>query len=153
MTAGSASENVWPLGDTARGDLIRLGQVVRRLASKAERSSDLIALGEMWEAVEQIIEGQIVEVDVGFSVGFRRGSDKFAEGLFMCCHVDNQEIRLDELNTTYSRDVGSDHSSSVHVHLTHDGGWNGEGFDKWLDKLNEVLSSDDARLETEQNHG
>jgi hypothetical protein len=142
----------WMLGDQAQGDLVRLGQAMRRLSSKAESSTNLIALGEAWQAIDQIIEGQSVDVDVGLSVGFRRGNDKFEEGLLMCCRVNNEELLFDELKTTWSSDVGSDHSSHTYAHLTRDGRWDSSGFNEWLDRLNEVISLDDARLETERDH-
>jgi hypothetical protein len=142
----------WSLGDERRGYLIRLGQALRSLASKARRGHDLIALGEAWEAVEQILNGQAVEVDVGLSVGFRRGNRDFEEGLFMCCRINDDEIVLDELNTSYSSGVGSDHHTNGYARFQSDGSFDTAGVNDWLDKLEEVQRFDDAELDSERNH-
>jgi hypothetical protein len=80
--------------------LIRLTKALRDLAPRARCGDDLIALGEAWSAIQQILDGCAIDVNVGLSVGFRRGSRDFEEGLFMCFRINDEVIILDELNTT-----------------------------------------------------
>jgi len=106
-------------------------------------------MNKAWDAIEQIIDNRTIEVNVGLSVGFRRDEDNYEEGLFMGLHV---EITLDELNTTYSSDVGSGHFTTVYASLGPSGGFNSVGIEEWLAKLEEVRSFDDAQLDTERDH-
>jgi hypothetical protein len=74
------------------------------------------------------------------------------EGLFMCFRINDAEIILDELNTTYSSDAGSDHFTRVYASLGPAGGFDDVGVEEWLAKLLEVQQSDDAQLDTERDH-
>jgi hypothetical protein len=132
--------------------LTRLAVALGRLSPLARRGNDLMALGEAWDAVEQIIDGQTIDVNVGLSVGFRRGDREFNEGLFMCFRINDEEIILDELNTTYSIDVGSDHCTRGYATLGPSGGFDEVGVEEWLAKLEEVQRFDDAQLSTARDH-
>jgi hypothetical protein len=160
----------WSLRNEDRGLLNRVAQALPGLAPLAQCGNDLIALGEAWDAIEQIIESRTIEVDVELSVGFRRCDERvrsrgsadqtcasldkirLEEGLFMGLRVNNEEIILDELNTTYSSDVGSDHFTRVYASLGPSGGFDSVGVEEWLVKLEEVQSFDDAELSTERDH-
>jgi hypothetical protein len=72
----------WSLRDEDHGLLDRIAQALRCLAPLAQHGNDLIALGESWNAIEQIIDGRTVDVNVGLSIGFRRGDRDFEEGLY-----------------------------------------------------------------------
>src|SRR5687767_5934838 len=89
----------WSLTDDDRHVLDRIGSELRMAASLAQRGHDLIGLGEAWDAIERILEGQSVEVMVSVSVGIRRGDREFREGKFACLQINEEEIVLDELNT------------------------------------------------------
>lgn len=145
-------EHGWSLDENDHALLRRLAKSLRRIAPLAQRGNDLIALGEAWGAIEQLLEGQTVDVNVGLSVGFRRGDQNFEEGLFICFRINNEEIVLDELNTTYSSDVGSDHFTRDIAALRPDSGFDDVGVEEWLSKLDEVLKFDDAELSTERDH-
>jgi hypothetical protein len=151
-------EERWLLRDADEGHLARLTKALRDLAPLARCGNDLIALGEAWGAIEQILEGRSVDVNVGLSVGFRREERDLEdglfteEGLFMCFRINDVEIILDELNTTYSSDVGSDHFTRVYASLGPAGGFDDVGVEEWLAKLLEVQQSDDAQLDTERDH-
>jgi hypothetical protein len=91
-------------------------------------------------------------VNVLVSVGFRRGNEQFEEGLFMDLRINNEEIILDELITSYSSAVGSDNLTNVYASLKPSGGFDAVGVEDWLAKLDEVKGFDGARLDTERDH-
>jgi hypothetical protein len=142
----------WLLRDGDQGHLTHLTKALRDLAPLARCANDLIALGEAWGAIEQILDGRVVDVNVGLSVGFRRGDHDSEEGLFICFRINEAEIILDELNTTFSSEVGSDHFTRVYASLGPAGGFDDVGVEEWLAKLEEVQRSDDAQLDTERDH-
>jgi hypothetical protein len=142
----------WLLRGADQGQLIRLTKALHDLAPLARCGDDLIALGEAWGAIQQILDGCEVDVDVGLSVGFRRGSSDFEEGLFMCFRINDEVIILDELNTTYSANIGSDHFTTVYASLGPNGGFDDVRIEEWLAKLEEVQGFDDAHLEIERDH-
>jgi hypothetical protein len=109
-------------------------------------------VGEAWDAIEAIVDGRQVDVNIGLSVGFRRGDQKFEEGLFMCLRINDEGIVLDELNTSYSADVGSDHFTRAYSTLSPDSGLDASAVENWLEKLVEVQGFDDAQLSTERDH-
>ena len=142
----------WSLRNEDRGLLNRVAQALLGLAPLAQCGNDLIVLGEAWDAIEQIVESRTIEVDVGLLVGFRRGDEDVEEGLFMGLRVNDEEIILDELNTTYSSDIGSDHFTRLYASLRPGGGFESVDIEEWLAKLEEVRSFDDAELSTERDH-
>jgi hypothetical protein len=156
MSENLAVGRQWIVRGEDIGHLSRLSDALRGLASKAERGTDLIALGEACDAIEKIIEGQPVDIDVGVSIGFRRGrgkgNDETEEGLFLDCRINNNEVLLTELRTTYWARVGSDHTDDTSASFRPDGSSRTAGFYDWLDLLTEVRECDDARLSTERDH-
>jgi len=70
----------------------------------------------------------------------------------MCFRINNEHIVLDELNTTYSSDIGSDHFTNVYASLGPDGGFAAVGVEEWLAKLEEVRGFGDTQLSTERDH-
>jgi hypothetical protein len=70
----------------------------------------------------------------------------------MCFRINDEMIILDELNTTYSADIGSDHFTRLYASLGQSGGFDDVGIEEWLAKLEEVQQFDDAHLETERDH-
>jgi hypothetical protein len=155
LTNDSGVREGWSLRDEDHGLLSRIAQALRCLAPLARHGNDLIALGEAWDAIEQIIGGRTVDVNVGLSIGFRRGDRDeeglFEEGLFMCFRINNEEIILDELNTSYSSDTGSDHFTRVYASRGPDRSFDDVGVEEWL-ALEEVQGFDDAQLDTERDH-
>lgn len=151
MTVDEVREG-WNVSDEGRGLLIRLAHAVRQLAPLAQHGSDLIALGEAWNAIEQIVGGGTVDVNVGLTVGVRQGDRKSSEGLFMGLRINEYEVVLDQLNTSYSADVGGDHFTERYDELSPGGRFNAYEVERWLQKLEEVLRFDDVKLITERDH-
>jgi hypothetical protein len=146
------NEGAWSLEDRDRQLLGDLRDSIRKLASLTRSGLDLVALGEAWDAVERILEGESVNVNVRISVGFRRGDTDFKEGLIAGVRINWDEIVFDELTTTYSSDVGSDHSTRTHAVFLPSGRFDRVGFRQWVDLLDEVRRADDARISTERDH-
>ena len=113
--------------------------------------NDLIALGEACGAIENILESKVVDVDVGLTVGFRRGNADFEEGVFNCIRVNSDQIVLEELNTTYSSDVGSDHFTKFYASLEPGGGYDEAEIGDWISKLEELCACENAKLSVERN--
>jgi hypothetical protein len=148
---GSAPEK-WKIEGEDLGILIRLAQKLRGLAPLTQSGSDLIGLGEALNAIEQIIEGVPVDVNVHVSLGFRRGDEKFKEGLFVCFRVNDEEIVLDELHTRNEEKIGGDHFTNVYAARGPDGSFNACAVEDWIVQLEEVQKFHDARLEVERDH-
>lgn len=142
----------WALTDEDRNVLKRLNDAVFGLKFLARGGTELIALGEVLKAIEQISVGEEVDEDVELSVGFRRGDQDFEEGLYINLRINDNEIILDELNTTYSSDVGSDHFTRDFATLRPQGNFNDWGVNEWLDMLKGVLSADETELNVSRNH-
>jgi hypothetical protein len=148
----SAEEGPWPIRVEDVAPLERLVEAVRSLAPLAQRGNDLIAIGEACRAIEKILESQIVDVNVRVTVGFRHGDPEFMEGIFTGIRINANEIILDELNTTYSSDSGSDHFTRVYASLEPGGGFDESGIGDWISKLDELRKWDDAKLSVERDH-
>jgi hypothetical protein len=142
----------WRLTDEDRGVLENLRQAVHPLLRLARTGQDVIGVGETIDAIENILSSSDIEVNVGLETGFRRGNDDFEEGLFVCLRINDEEIVLDELHTTYSKDVGGDHFTITHATLTPEGCFNDVGVWTWIDQLREVCSFDDATMEVSRDH-
>lgn len=128
-----------------------LKELIRtRLTRMVQSGEDLIGLGEAWVALQDI-GLSLPNVNVEVSVGFRAGSDHFEEGVFCVLRVSDEEVRLDMLRTTYSSDVGSDHSSRVVALCSPTGGFSGNP-DLWLDELASVLNQSGAELSVSRDH-
>ena len=132
--------------------LERLCEAVRGLVSLGKTGQDIIAIGEAVDAIECLMEGRNVDVDVGLETGFRRGDDSFEEGLFVCFRINEAEIVLDELHTTYSSDVGSDHFTVGYTGRSSDSRFDIDGVERWLEQLREVQAYDDATLAASRDH-
>jgi hypothetical protein len=66
--------------------------------------------------------------------------------------LNDDEIVLDELNTTYSADVGSDYFTREYDRLLPGGSLDAGEVEQWLAQLAVVQKFDDAQLETEPDH-
>jgi hypothetical protein len=156
VTDGAEFQEGWLVREEDHGLLMRIGQALKSLAPLTRCGDDLIALGEAWDAIESIMNDCTINVDIGLSIGFRRafrrGAIECEEGLFMCFRINDDEIVLDELNTAYSSDLGSDHSTTVYAALRPDAGLDAVGVEAWLGKLEEVKGFDDAQLSVERDH-
>jgi hypothetical protein len=145
------TEVIWPIRIEDVAPLEHLLEAIRSLAPLASRGNDLIALGEVCGAIENILESKIVDVNVGLTVGFRHGDTEFMEGIFTCIRVNANEIVLDELHTTYSSDVGSDHFTRFYTSLEPGGGFDEAEIGDWISKLEELCAWEEAGLSVERN--
>jgi len=146
------SNNGWDLDDEAIESLGCLAAAIHSLKSLAITGKDLIGLGEAIEAIGSIIEGDEIEFNVGLSVGFRVRDGDFEEGIFMCLRINEYKLNLDELSTTYSRAIGSDHSTIDYVYLTPNSALDEFELNNWLNKLDEIKSFPEARLSVSRDH-
>jgi hypothetical protein len=141
----------WPIRVEDVATLELLLEAIRSLSPLARRGNDLIALGEVCGAIENILESKIVDVNVGLTVGFRHGHTDFAEGIFTCIRVNANEIVLDELHTTYSSDAGSDQFTRFYTSLEPGGGFDEAEIGDWIAKLEELCAWQEAGLSVERN--
>ena len=141
----------WPIRVEDVATLELLLEAIRSLSPLARRGNDLIALGEVCGAIENILESKIVDVNVGLTVGFRHGDTEFMEGIFTCIRVNANEIVLDELHTTYSSDVGSDQFTRFYTSLEPGGGFDEAEIGDWISKLEELCAWEEAGLSVERN--
>ena len=132
--------------------LNRLIEVVRGFVPMANSSSALIAIGEAWESIERMKEGDDIEVSVGLDVGFRRGDNEFEEGLFACFRVDYDGIDLSVLRTRYEKLVGSDHSTDDYARLGIEGEFDESAVEDWLTQLEEISGFEEAKLTVSRDH-
>ena len=147
-----SEEGPWPIRVEDVAPLERLVEAVRSLAPLAKCGNDLIAVGEVCDAIERILASEIVDVNVGLTVGVRRGDPDFEEGHFASIRINAGEIILDEMNTTYSSDSGSDHYTTVCASLEPGGGFDESGIADWMSKVDSLRSDDDAKLIVERDH-
>jgi hypothetical protein len=132
--------------------LERLVEVVKSLASLAQRGNDLVAIGEACSAIENILESQIIDVNVCLTVGPENHGSDFSGGAFAGIRINANEITLDVLHTTYSSDLGSDHFTTTYALLKPGGGFDESGIADWINQLEVLRSSDEAKLVVERDH-
>lgn len=142
----------WQLEDEDRWRLDRLRSAVRGLVRLATSAEHLIALGETWDALDQMLAGKPVDVSVDLSIGFERGDDAFREGLHMCLQISDEGVELHQLNRTWEQVIGSDHETIPCCWITAAGETDEFGFEQWMDMLAEVSGSDDATLIVSRDH-
>jgi hypothetical protein len=146
------SSNAWQLTDDDRWLLGELRNAVRRLAVIAPTGNDLIAVGEVWQALDAILDDEPVEVNVELSLDFRRGDEASYVGTDLSLRVNDEEVRLNELTTTWDTQVGTDHSSLDHAVLTPTGGFDTYDVGEWLERFVARTTRDDAILSTSRDH-
>ena len=129
-----------------------LAAAIHSLKSLAITGNDLIGLGEVIAAIESLLNEDKIDINVSLDIGFRRGDRDFEEGLFVCLRINSEEIILNELNTTYSSDIGSDSYTVDYVHLVPGSHLNHIDLTRWLEKLSEIQSFDDAKLTVSRDH-
>jgi hypothetical protein len=142
-----AEESLWPDIEL----LERLAEAVRSFAPFAQTGNDLIAVGEACDALEKLLESEAADVKVGLTFGIRRGDPGVEEGHSVSIRIDGDETILDETNTTFSSDSGSDHNTIVCASLEPGGGFDESAVGDWISKV-EALRTDDAKLSVERDH-
>lgn len=146
----SVAEDVWLLTDGDRALLRQLITDLRRLLPLAKSNAELIALGEVVEAVEKVRDGAGVEAILTLSVGVQDGNDAFSEGWFVRLGISPDAIVLDKLNSTYTVEMGTDRHTTSFAVLKPSGGFDGAGVVAWLTELNELRRWSTAELHSER---
>jgi hypothetical protein len=144
--------NSWKINEDDVEMLRLLSGSVYRLTSIAQSGKHLIALGEVIEAIESLLESEEIDINVGLNIGFRRGDIDFKEGLYICLRINSYEIILDELHTSYSSDVGSDHFTISYVNFTPRSNLNHLKLTEWIEMLSEISSIDETKLTVSRDH-
>lgn len=142
----------WNFDDDDLEIFDRLVSAIDSLKYLTTSGTDLIALGEVIDAINSITKNLEIDINVGLSIGFRARDGESEEGIFMCLRINADELTLDELNTTYSRSTGSDHSTIRYVNFTPDSKLNDYELSNWLNKLDEIKSFEEARLTVSRDH-
>jgi hypothetical protein len=146
-----AEEGPWPIRVEDVQPLERLVEAVRSLSPFAQCGNDLIGIGEACNAIERILASEIVDVNVGLTLGIRRGDPGFEEGHYVSIRIDAYEIILDEMNTANSGS-GSDHYTTVCASLEPGGRFDESGIADWISKVDSLRSDDDVKLVVERDH-
>lgn len=143
------------LTEEDRDCLNGLSNTLRMLGHRATSGNDLAGIGEAWYEVDQILDDESHEIGVNLSItiGYRRGTTDFAEGRYACLTMNWEDgIVLDELVTSYSSDIGSDHSTTAYAHLTGDGGYDAEAVRAWIGLLSDLCAEDDVQIFVNRDH-
>ncbi len=141
----------WQLNDQDRSSIKDLIRAVRSLTPAAMSGDCLIGLGEVWAALEGILDDSEIEINVQLEVGFRSGNADFDEGIFANMDVSWEGISLTVLHTQYERSIGSDHSTEPFATIQEPGNIDAFGVQRWLEELNQIKSNDDCSLRVERN--
>jgi len=143
-----SDDGPWPIRVEDVEPLKRLLGAVRSRAPLAKCGDDFVALGEACLAIESILASESFDVRVGLTIGFRRGDSEFEEGHMAFLRINSNEIVLDELNTTYSAESGSDHFTRIYASLERGGGFDESGTADWISRVEELQGYDDTKLGT-----
>lgn len=152
MTDTEEEAEGWTLNDADRRVLKELCYEIRMLTTFARSGYDLIGIGEAWHAMESILEGDDIEVNVGISLGVRDGDETFQEGRSVDFRIDWEGIVLDELNTSYEAGVGSDRYTVPHATLGPSGDFDSSAVAEWIEVLDEMRRDGAAKLNVWRDH-
>jgi hypothetical protein len=148
----SEEEPAWRLSRRDRDLLNDLIRAVFRMGQLARRGNDMIATGEAWNATENILEGDEVDVAVGLDAGFRRGDEEGEEGVFVCLRLNAEEIVLEEMQTVHTKETGSDHNTREYARLTPNERFDQDSIAEWLERLDQICNEGGAELMTSRDH-
>jgi hypothetical protein len=148
--ATSIGQPAWSLDDNDRAVLRRLITDLRRLLSLAKANDEIMAVGEVVEAVEKVRDGEGVEGVITLSVGVQDGNESFSEGWFVRLGLSPDAIVLDKLNTTYSVEMGLDRHATSYAVLRPGGGFDDAGVAAWLAELNGLRRWSTAEIHSER---
>jgi hypothetical protein len=66
--------------------------------------------------------------------------------------VNDGEVRLSQMTTTWDKQIGSDHTGLDHAVMTPAGGFDAYGAEQWLDQFAAIKSNDGVILSTSRDH-
>jgi hypothetical protein len=142
----------WRLTEDDRELVDRLRAAVRSLAVVANSGCDLIAVGEAWQALDAILDAKTVEVNVELTLSFEDGDEASKDGVLFSLRVNEEEVRLDRTDTTWTKEVGSDHSGRVYAVLGREGCFASCEVEEWLEEFAAIKARDDVELSTSRDH-
>jgi len=146
----------WFLTDDSRQLLVRLRGTIGELAPLAESGDAMIALGEVWNAIDAILDGQSIEVSVSLTIGSRRSDPddqhRLDEGLFMSLSVDSDGLVLEELNTTSSKEAGSGQYTVSYGRQSVTSTLDVIDVHNWISRLASIKGWDDTKLSVFRDH-
>jgi hypothetical protein len=142
----------WQLTEDDRELLDRSCAAVRTLAVMANSGCDLIAVGEAWQALGAILDAEMVAVNVELTLGLECGDESSKEGVLFSLRVNDEEVRLDRTDTTWTQKVGSDHSGRVYSVLTPEGRFDSWGVEEWLEEFAAIKARDGVKFSTSRDH-
>ena len=144
-----AAEAIVLTGESRRiiSELIRL---LRELAGHATSANDLVGIGEVWAALEEI-ETAAPSIIVGVSVSLRGGTSDYHETNYRSIRVSEEGIELEKLFSVYSREIGSDHESARMSRLGRDGKFAGNARE-WMEETLGLMQHAGWRLSVSRDH-
>jgi len=148
--ATRVGQGAWSLLDNDLALLRRLITDLRRLLSLAKSNDEIVAVGEMVMALENVRDGDGIEAVLSLSVGVQDGNDTFSEGWFVRLALSPDAIVLDKLNTTYTVEMGVERHTTGYAVLKPSGAFDDAGVAAWLAELNELRRWSTAEIQSER---
>jgi hypothetical protein len=117
-----------------------------------DEDDGLTAINEADQALREIIDGTLPQVNVELTMSRRVGSGHYEEAVHHSVRINEDEIRLDQTQSIWTRETGSDHATQVFAVLTPKGDFKKGGVAAWMDELSRLSSFDDAKITTSRDH-
>ena len=146
----------WKLDDDSKSEIENIIELIRNhYICLADTSYKLIAIGEVWSALESIISGDdeiYIDCNTSVSIGRKVRFDGDEEGIFYELRINEQELILDKLTTTYSKSIGSDWSSKVYLNVNSGAKDFSIAIQEWMSDVLEIVTFDDTFLSCSRDH-
>ena len=132
----------------------RLEKFVWRLVPMASVGSDLIALGEVIDALRGFAcdgaEHEIA-INVGITLGFRHKNEGVETGALYTARVSDEGVEFDVTETYYESGFGSDNSSISSGFIEWSGKVRGEPMD-WFEGAQGLIGDASVKLNVSRDH-
>jgi hypothetical protein len=143
----SDNSTFWQLRRNDRKDINAIAADIIRLAKMAERGEQLIAIGEAWKAIENILDGEPIEVDLQIHLEAERTGDDGDFQYIVGISMQSDSIRL------FARSIPSDGSMNVKAtdfaKFTPDGNFDmKDGLYHWSVEMNDICNENETKLTT-----
>lgn len=140
----------WKLSSEGTEEIRKLIKLIKNLIPYAKSSYALIGLGEAWEALEMLPE-HTPKVIVSIGIGFQEGDKEFFEKVYKYMDISDSEIRLHEISTSYSSDVGSNHIGKIFAIYKGEDSFSND-FSQWLYETTNLIEVEEAVLHVSRDH-
>ena len=143
----------WIVDNDAIYSLRKLNKLLMKYVDLADCGQHLIAIGEVVEAIDCIIEEVEYEfLNLGLSVGFRKNYEGISEGIFYDLRINDDEFYLEKLNIQ-NLGQGTDHRTDTFFCAKHNQPFNAENINKWINGVEEMLNlEEDIKLTVSRDH-